>query len=146
MRISSKGRYAIAALTEMALDETGGYITVSTLARRLDITKVYLEQVFSVLKRNGLLLSGKGAQGGYLLHSAAATITLWDILSLTELHLAERTDKATEGLLPELAVTVQELVFDRLDTALRAALSSVTLADLAARVQAQRHGGNMYYI
>jgi len=146
MRISSKGRYAIAALTEMACDVTNHYITVATLARRLDISKVYLEQVFSLLKRGGLVLSGKGAQGGYLLNNKPEHITVYNILSPIELSLSERTERATEGLSPEMGTTVDELVFRRLDEAIFKTLTSITLADLAADVQRRRDGSSMYYI
>ena len=146
MRISSKGRYAIAALTEMALDETDSYITVATLARRLDISKVYLEQVFSQLKRANLVLSGKGASGGYILRKKPESIALYDILSPIELHLSERTEKASEGMSPELGMAVNRLVFARLDEAIMQTLTSVTLADLMAEVQRQREGEHMYHI
>jgi len=146
MRISSKGRYAIAALTEMALDETGSYITVATLARRLDVSKVYLEQVFSQLKRANLVLSGKGASGGYILRKKPEGITLYDILSPIELHLSEHTEKASEGMSFELGAAVNRLVFARLDEAIVQTLTSVTLADLVTEVQRQRDGGHMYHI
>ena len=146
MRISSKGRYAIAALIEMALDGTGEPITLASLARRLDVSKVYLEQVFSLLKRAELVLSIKGAQGGYLLKDTPEQITLYAILSPIELHLSERTEKATEGMPSEMGDTIHQLVFERLDDAILQTLTSVTLADLAADVTRRRDGGNMYYI
>jgi len=146
MRISSKGRYAIAVLTEMALDETESYITVATLARRLDVSKVYLEQVFSQLKRANLVLSGKGASGGYILREKPESITLYDILSPIELHLSERTEKVSERMSFELGAAVNRLVFVRLDEAITQTLTSVTLADLVAEVQRQRDGGHMYHI
>jgi len=147
MRISSKGRYAIAALTEMALDETGENITLAMLAQRLDASKIYLEQVFSLLKRAELVTSIKGAQGGYLLKDKPEQITLYAILSPIELHLSERTEKATEGMSAEMGDTIHQLVFERLDEAILQTLTSVTLADLAADVKQRRYGGSaMYYI
>jgi len=146
MRISSKGRYAIAALIEMTFDGSGDYVTVASLAGRLGVSKVYLEQVFSLLKRGGIVLSGKGSQGGYLLCDKPEHITLYKILSPIELSLSERTEKATEGLSPEVAETVDKLVFRRLDEAILQTLTSTTLADLATDVQRQRDGGSMYYI
>ncbi|MCL2425806.1 MAG: Rrf2 family transcriptional regulator [Oscillospiraceae bacterium] len=146
MRISSKGRYAIAALIEMALDGSGDYITVATLAGRLNVSKVYLEQIFSLLKRGGVVLSGKGSQGGYLLSDKPEHITLYKILSPIELSLSERTKNATEGLSFEIAATVSKLVFQPLDEALIHTLTSITLADLTAEVQQRCDGGSMYYI
>ena len=146
MRISSKGRYAIAALTEMVLDETEGYVTVATLAGRLGVSKVYLEQVFSLLKRGGVVLSGKGSQGGYLLKNKPECVTIYNILYPIELSLSERTEKAVEGLSAEMGETVNELVFKPLDETILQTLTSITLADLAGNVQKRRDVGSMYYI
>jgi len=146
MRISSKGRCAMAALTEMALNGTSEQITVATLSRRLGVSKVYLEQVFSLLKRADLVLSIKGAQGGYLLKDKPEQIALYAILSPIELHLSKRTEQATEGLPPEMGETLNQLVFERLDQAILQTLTSVTLADLAADVVQRRDVGSMYYI
>ncbi|MFV0412017.1 MAG: RrF2 family transcriptional regulator, partial [Oscillospiraceae bacterium] len=65
MKVSTKGRYALAAVTHMAQQHsTGEYITVLSIAERLGLSKIYLEQVFSLLKRGGIVNSTKGAQGG----------------------------------------------------------------------------------
>ena len=68
MRISARGRYALAATTSMAARyQTGENITVVSLSERLGISKIYLEQVFSLLKKADIVSSQKGAQGGYRL-------------------------------------------------------------------------------
>ena len=65
MRISSKGRYGLAAMVCMAESYgSGACITIISLSERLGISKIYLEQVFSLLKRGGLVLAIKGVQGG----------------------------------------------------------------------------------
>jgi Rrf2 family protein len=66
MRISSKGRYGIAAMISMAQNQSkNAYITIISIAEKLGISKIYLEQVFSLRKRAEMVHSIKGAQGGY---------------------------------------------------------------------------------
>ena len=146
MRISSKGCYAVAALTEMALDETNDCIAVATLAQRLSISKIYLEQVFSILKRSGLIIATKGAQGGYTLRSKPEDINLKDILAPIELHLFEPGEKSIENIPPELGLTMDALIFKPLENVVIQILTSVTLSDLAAGVRQQRNKGHMYFI
>jgi len=146
MMISSKGRNAICALIEMALQDNGSCIAVSALARRLDISKLYLEQIFALLKRGGLLLSVKGKRGGYLLRSKPELITLWDILSITELHLSARTENDAEALPPEMKALLDQLVVAPLCGTVRSFLMSVTLADLAKEVSKTRSHGFTYLI
>ena len=146
MRISSKGCYAIAALTEMALDDEDSPIAVAGLAARLKISKVYLEQVFSILKRSGLINSIKGAQGGYTLRNSPANVTLYDILSAFELTLFEGAGKSLENIPTESGLLISKLVLEPLDEAVSTVLKSITLADLADESRKQQENGNMYYI
>ncbi len=80
MKISTKGRYALAAMISMAQRESiSGVETLAALSGRLGLSKLYLEQVFSLLRRAELVLSVKGAQGGYRLARSARDISGWDI-------------------------------------------------------------------
>jgi Rrf2 family protein len=142
MRISSKGCYAVAALTEMALSESNEPIAVATLAQKLQISKIYLEQVFSILKRSGLLVSTKGAQGGYTLSTNPARITLFDILSPIELALFESAEKSLENIPAEKSFIINKLVFEPLDENIKKTLKSVTLGDLTEEAKQT----NMYFI
>lgn len=94
MRISAKGRYALASMIDIARHSGNGeYITVISISERLGISRIYLEQVFSLLKRGGLVTSVKGAQGGYLLARMPRQISAYDILSAVELSLFEPAEK-----------------------------------------------------
>ena len=85
MRISAKGRYGLAAMIELTwLSANGKLIPVATLSDHLGISKIYLEQIFSLLKRGKLVTSVKGAQGGYRLARDASEISVYDILSALE--------------------------------------------------------------
>ena len=99
MRISAKGRYALASTISLAQDYAKGeYTTVLSISEKLGISKIYLEQVFSLLKRGGIVNSVKGSQGGYQLARMPQQITLYDVLSAVELSLfeAERGDGSGE--------------------------------------------------
>ncbi|MEI6102174.1 MAG: Rrf2 family transcriptional regulator, partial [Eubacteriales bacterium] len=81
MRISAKSRYALAAITYMAIiDNKKECVTVISISEQLGISKIYLEQVFSLLKRAKLVVSIKGAQGGYRLAKPAVKIAIADVL------------------------------------------------------------------
>ncbi|MCL2225540.1 MAG: Rrf2 family transcriptional regulator [Defluviitaleaceae bacterium] len=140
MRISSKGCYAIAALMELAADEKNEPIPVATLATRLQISKIYLEQVFSIIKRSGIVISTKGAQGGYTLRESPEKITLHDILAPIESTLFESAEKSLESIPIEQSAIINNLVFKPLDDTICTTLKSVTLADL------RQSTGDMYYI
>ncbi|HHU50407.1 MAG TPA: Rrf2 family transcriptional regulator [Firmicutes bacterium] len=148
MRLSAKGRYALAALTYMArLYNNGEYITVLTISEELGISKIYLEQVFSLLKKAELVLSAKGAQGGYQLSRAPKQITVLDVLSAVEVSLFEQTQDTVEEKAPEIEVALRLLVFAALDQRVSRTLSGITLADLVREAEKHRKDqALMFYI
>lgn len=148
MRISAKGRYALAAAVYMAgCYESGEQITVISISEKLGISKIYLEQVFALLKRGDIVTSIKGAQGGYHLARHPKEITAYDILSAVELSLFEKAEDTVKQNAPEINDAIICLVFDKADEALCNALKSVTLEKLAADVERRKSGPDiMYYI
>jgi len=148
VRLSAKGRYALAALTYMArLYNNGEYITVLTISEELGISKIYLEQVFSLLKKAELVLSAKGAQGGYQLSRAPKQITVLDVLSAVEVSLFEQTQDTVEEKAPEIEVALRLLVFAALDQRVSRTLSGITLADLVREAEKHRKDqALMFYI
>lgn len=148
MRISSKGRYAVAAMTELAgVWKNGGSLTVLRISETLGISKIYLEQVFSLLKRAQLVTSIKGAQGGYQLARSPEEITAADILSASELGLFEKTEATVGESAKELEPAFRSALWERLDNAVLQTLSSVTLAELNQETEhARSSGAIMFYI
>lgn len=148
MRISAKGRYALAAVISMAQQYNNGeYITVSSISERLGISKIYLEQVFSLLKRGGLVNSVKGAQGGYQLTRMPERITVLDVLKAVELSLFEQTEDTVMEKAPDIEMSMRLSAFEILDRSIQNALSQITLDDLVA--EAEKHKGEhamMFYI
>jgi len=132
MKISAKGRYAIAATLEIARQSggiDGEFVSSVSVSKSLGISKIFLEQVLSGLKKAEIVASAKGTGGGYRLAAPPEGITVWDILLTAESGLFEKTD-VTAADAPNIEAALNELVFDKLDAAVRAALKHTTLREL----------------
>lgn len=84
MRISTKGRYALRVLLDLAEHRERGYIALKEVAERQNISKKYLEQIIPVFSRSGVLLTNRGVQGGYRLAEPPDRYTVGEILRMTE--------------------------------------------------------------
>lgn len=144
MKISTRGRYALRIMLDLALSDSGKPVRVKDIARRQEISEKYMEQIISVLNKAGFVRSIRGPQGGYFLARKPAEYTAGMILRLTEgsmvpvdcLEFEEtgctrRNDCATF------------LLWKRLDEAVREVIDTVTLEDLA---DWSRKGGQDYSI
>ena len=131
----------------MAQQRNGESITLVSISERLGISKIYLEQVFSLLKRGELVTSVKGAQGGYLLSAAPGQISVLDVLTAVETGLFDKTEDTVAEKAPEIEYAMREYAFQALDDAVSASLSRVTLEDLV--LASEKYKGDdaaMYYI
>lgn len=125
--------------------ETKECITLVSLAENLNISKIYLEQVFSLLKRAGIVTSIKGAQGGYLLKRPPKEISAYDIMYAVETSLFTQNDPTVENSAPHIEKTMQKDIFARLDAIVHKLLSAITLSALVQ--DAEKHSSNyMYYL
>ena len=84
MKLSTKGRYAMVALTDLALAGGDGLVTLAELSRRQNVSLPYLEQLFVKLRRSGLVASVRGPGGGYRLARSAAEIRVADVLAAVD--------------------------------------------------------------
>lgn len=84
MKVSTKGRYGLRAMIDLALYSNNELVPLASIAQRQEISKSYLEQVFSALRKAGLVKSIKGAQGGYILAAETQDITVGMILRALE--------------------------------------------------------------
>lgn len=148
MRISSKGRYALAASIYLAQKyNREEYISVINISDELHISKIYLEQIFSMMKKRGILNAIKGSQGGYRLAAPPNEISVYDVLSVMESGMFEPTASTLEDKRPEIESVMVHSVFDKLDDTVSNSLKEKNLYDLA--VEVQKHKGDdgfMYYI
>ena len=88
MKISTKGRYALRLMLDLAINNTGSYIPLKTVAQRQEISDKYLEQIIHQLSKAGFVQSARGAQGGYRLTRTPAQYTIGEILRSVEGSLA----------------------------------------------------------
>lgn len=148
MRISSKGRYGLASMIGVAqLGKSGEFVAVISIAEKLGISKIYLEQVFSLLRRSKLVTSVKGSQGGYQLTKSPEQITAYDILQAVEISLFEKTEKSVSEQSAEIDKALENLVWNKLDMAVTDMLKNVTLGDLVIEAENNKEGHNfMFYI
>lgn len=84
MKISTKGRYALRMLLDLAEHENDEFISLKDVASRQDISKKYLEQIIPILNKSDFLISNRGFQGGYKLAKSPDKYTVGDILRITE--------------------------------------------------------------
>jgi len=84
MRLSTRGRYAVRSLIDLALNMDDGYVSLQSISQRQEISLHYLEQIFNKLKKSNIVESKKGLGGGYLLARPATEITIGDIIRSVE--------------------------------------------------------------
>jgi Rrf2 family transcriptional regulator, iron-sulfur cluster assembly transcription factor len=123
MRLSTKSRFAVNALIDLALREQAGPVALAAIAGRQQISLSYLEQLFSRLKRDGLVESTRGPGGGYTLGRAASDISLADIVGAVESPSGEADDAlARAGLARDL--------WQRLDSVMQSHMAGINLGEL----------------
>ena len=82
MKISTKGRYALRLLLDIAQNQQDGFVSLKEIAERQEVSKKYLEQIIPLLSRAELLQTSRGYQGGYRLCRAPEEYTVYEILSV----------------------------------------------------------------
>ncbi|WP_027407050.1 Rrf2 family transcriptional regulator [Anaerovibrio sp. RM50] len=146
MRISAKGRYGLAAMSYLAANYKNGMaITVLHISETLGISKIYLEQVFSLLKRAGLVISIKGSQGGYLLNREPNGISVYEVLTAIETTMTEKTDSTVAEKQPILDKALETVVFSQLDDAIKSSLEAISLEDILNNVEKLKEPDNLMY-
>lgn len=135
--ISTRGRYALRVMIDLAEHIDEGYIPLQTIAKRQGISEKYLESILAVLSKAGLLDAVRGKGGGYRLSKPAKEYTAFEVLSLTEGPLAPVTC-LERGQQCENAVNCRTLpLWQGLDQVIAAYLCSYTLADLTREEKPQ---------
>jgi Rrf2 family iron-sulfur cluster assembly transcriptional regulator len=130
MRLSTKSRFAVCAMVDVALREQLGPVSLAAVGVRQQISLSYLEQMFSKLRRQGLVKSTRGPGGGYGLGRAANAISVADIIDAVESkRLDARTDHHLQGE-PTMPDMTKDL-WDALSSKMRDHLQSITLRALA---------------
>ena len=138
MKISTKGRYAVRIMLDLALNNTGECIKVKDIAARQGISEKYMEQIISALNLAGYVKSTRGAQGGYRLAKPPEEYTVGMILRVTEGSLAPVACLEEGADACDRIDTCETLeVWKDLATAINTVVDGVTIADLADRHRKQ---------
>ncbi len=133
MKISTRGRYALRLMMDIALAEGDAPVRIKDIAGRQELSEKYLEQIVSVLNKAGLVRSSRGPQGGYRLTREPEEYTAGEIVSSIEGSLAPVACLESEtNECPRHRVCATLRLWQKVDDAIQTVMNSVTLADLIA--------------
>lgn len=133
MKISTKGRYGLRTLMDVAVHQMDGPVNLHDIAERQGISSKYLWQIVNLLKTAGLVRGMRGPKGGYVLLRAPEAITLLDVIQILEgpISLVECVDDPT--YCDRTRNCVAHSVWSEVSQAVRDALARVTLAEILRR-------------
>ncbi|MDD2981031.1 MAG: Rrf2 family transcriptional regulator [Hespellia sp.] len=131
MKISTKGRYALRLMLDLAVNGEGKPISIKDIAARQEISEKYLETIISILNRAGFVRSVRGAQGGYILKREPQEYTVGMVLRLTEGDLAPvACVGADSNPCDRRDDCVTVMIWEQLNDAINGVVDRITLADL----------------
>jgi Rrf2 family protein len=149
MKISTKGRYGLRAMVDLALNSMGDHVSLNSIAERQNISENYLEQVFSVLRKSCLVKSVKGAQGGYSLADSAANISAGKILRALEgnLSVIDEDAEMTASGQGSVQHCINACIWGKVNENINSTVDAITLEDLVTEYR-KMNGilSEMYYI
>src|SRR3990170_6488065 len=137
MKLTTKGRFAVTAMVDLALRQTRGPVTLAAISERQHISLSYLEQLFGKLRRRKLVSSVRGPGGGYNLAQPAAEVSVADIVTAVDEPLDATQCGGKENCADDKRCMTHDL-WATLNTKMHEYLSSVSLADLVDH-QSGRH-------
>ena len=135
MKLSTKGRYGLRAIVDLAVNQTQGAVSISSIAARQSLSENYLEQLMSRLKKAELVCSVRGAQGGYVLAKAPEEISVGDILRALEGDLAPVACTAIHGVAGNCQsehTCVTKYVWQQIDNSINQTVNHIFLDELVA--------------
>lgn len=132
MKLSTKGRYGLRALIDLAVHSKGEHVSLASIAQRQELSESYLESVFSLLKKAGLVTSVKGARGGYVLSNRPADIKIGTILRVLEGDLAiVDTDSSSNNAEEDrISYSIKNNVWDKVNEKINDLVDAITLEDM----------------
>jgi Rrf2 family protein len=130
MRVSTKGRYGLRALVDLAEHDEGKAIPIREISERQNISEQYLEQLFATLRKAKLVKSVRGAHGGYMLNHAPEDITVADIITTLEGPIAPVDCVIEDDFCNYIDKCVIHGLWSELADAINGVIENMTLADL----------------
>lgn len=132
MKISTRGKYGLNAMIDIAVFGKDEYISLKSIAERQNISEHYLEQLISPLKKAGLVKSVRGAQGGYKIADSAENIKVGTILRVLETSFSSECCDEKTAACPETCLNcVTKTVWEKIKESTNKAADSITLNELA---------------
>jgi|TARA_B100001093_G_scaffold305246_1_gene291110 Rrf2 family transcriptional regulator, iron-sulfur cluster assembly transcription factor len=137
MKLTSKGRYAVMAMADLALFKDNGPVSLSDISLRQNISLPYLEQIFIKLKDNNLVKSTRGAKGGYILEKPANDIKISNIISAVdeEVKMLSCKKESKKGCNNKSTKCITHNLWDQLDQHINGFFEKVKLQDLVKKNQ-----------
>ncbi len=132
MKLTTKGRYAVTAMLDLALHDTNSPVTLADIAKRQALSLAYLEQLFAKLKKGGLVGSARGPGGGYRLKRPAMVISVADVINAVDEPVDATRCGGQLNCQGDLRCLTHDLWTD-LSNQILAFLGSVTLGELVQR-------------
>lgn len=145
MRISTRGSYALEAVMAIALLPSEQPVSIREISDRTKISDNYLEQIFTLLRKSGIISSSRGAYGGYRLARPAATISVGDVLRATEKALSPVACVDTPEVCEKNSYCVTRNVWCKLQCAIGDTVDHLNLADLVIAFNNRKSSGNSEY-
>jgi len=130
VRLTTKGRFAVTAMIDLALRQQAGPVTLSAISQRQQISLSYLEQLFGKLRRNGLVESTRGPGGGYTLGQAASAISIAAIITSVDEPMDATSCGGKENCSGDAGRCMTHDLWSRLNARMSEFLGSVTLQDM----------------
>ena len=148
MKISTKGRYGLRAMVDLAVYSAGDHISLKSIAERQNISEGYLEQVFSTLRKAGLINSIKGSQGGYALADMPVNISVGAVLRALEGNLSVIDEKSMEEKTNDkIEDCIRKKVWSIINASIDDVVDNITLEDLMDEYKKMvSKEASMYYI
>jgi Rrf2 family iron-sulfur cluster assembly transcriptional regulator len=132
MRLTTKGRYAVTAVLDLAINQRQGQISLADIADRQGISLSYLEQLFSKLRKQGLVISVRGPGGGYRLARAPAAIYIAEVITAVDEHI-DTTRCAGKGDCKDSGPCLTHDLWLDLSDRIYGYLNAISLEDLVER-------------
>ena len=136
MKISTKSRYGIIALIDLVINSEYGSVTLKAISERQNISERYLEQVFSLLRKSGLIVGKKGAQGGYTLSKNPSEITIGEVLRSLEGQLLLIDVKECES--SDIEGFVNRTVWSEINKKINDYFESITLEEIVNKYKKEK--------
>ena len=146
MKVTTKGRYGLRILLDVALNQGQGPVALSDISRRQGISRKYLWQVIHPLKAAGLLHATRGARGGYTLTRSPAVISLWDVVTILEGPVSVTDCVEAPESCPRSSDCLTRTAWAEVDVKLARAFKSITLQSLVRKHQEGRSDASDYSI